>query len=194
MDYTTSLRDELQGIVSRLTRLMENSEPKQCAAQDDRLGPDTASADDAISAFRFDNDVADNELAQLRSATGALVRTLRPPLPDPRLIRRIILQRQMRAQFLGSGLFADPAWDMLLDLTAAREEHRRVSVTSLCIASRVPPTTALRWITLLEEAGLVQRSGDNADRRRTFIALTDKAASKIARYFDALQYEASRLV
>ncbi len=59
---------------------------------------------------------------------------------------RIIRQRQLRARFFDGELFADPAWDMLLDLTAARVEARRVSVTSLCIASGVPPTTALRWI------------------------------------------------
>ena len=42
---------------------------------------------------------------------------------------------------------------MLLDLTAARAEHTRVSVTSLCIASGVPPTTALRWIGQMSDAG-----------------------------------------
>jgi len=36
---------------------------------------------------------------------------------------------------------ADPAWDMLLDLTAARAESRAVSVSSLCIAAGVPTTT-----------------------------------------------------
>ena len=52
--------------------------------------------------------------------TDRLVRATRPPLPDPRLVRRIIRQRQLRARFFEADLFADPAWDMLLDLTAAR--------------------------------------------------------------------------
>src|SRR3546814_5777917 len=77
---------------------------------------------------------------------SGLVRPPRPSLPDPRLVRRIIHQRQLRARFFDPALFGDPAWDMLLDLTAARAEHNRVSVTSLCIASGVPLTTALRWI------------------------------------------------
>lgn len=72
---------------------------------------------------------------------------------------------------------------MLLDLTAAREEHVRVSVTSLCIASGVPPTTALRWIGQMTDAGLLQRLDDETDRRRAFITLTEKAADAIARYF-----------
>lgn len=99
------------------------------------------------------------------------------------MLRRIIRQRQLRKRFFDGDLFADPAWDMLLDLAAARAEHKRVSVTSLCIASGVPSTTALRWITLLTDAGLVERIEDDTDRRRAFLALTDRAADAMARYF-----------
>ncbi|MDE2437035.1 MAG: winged helix DNA-binding protein [Sphingomonadales bacterium] len=122
-----------------------------------------------------------------------LVRATRPALPDPRLVRRIIRQRQLRARFFEGDLFADPAWDMLLDLTAARAEHSRVSVTSLCIASGVPPTTALRWISQMTDAGLLQRVDDEADRRRAFITLTDRAADAMARYFAELGTGAARL-
>jgi Winged helix DNA-binding domain len=113
-------------------------------------------------------------------------RSTRTPLPDPRLIRRIIRNRQLRGRFLHVDLFADPAWDMLLDLTAARAEHKRVSVTSLCIASCVPPTTALRWVGLMTEMGLLDRVEDDSDRRRSFVALSDKAADAMARYFAEL--------
>lgn len=116
------------------------------------------------------------------------------PLPEPRLIRRIIHQRQLRSRFLPGDLFADPVWDMLLDLTAATAEHRRVSVSSLCIASGVPPTTALRWITQMGDAGLVQRFEDHTDRRRVFIALTESAIGSMARYFRAIGPGATALV
>ena len=72
---------------------------------------------------------------------------------------------------------------MLLDLTAARVERSRVSVTSLCIASGVPPTTALRWISQMMAAGLLERIEDETDRRRAFIGLSDQAVSAMARYF-----------
>jgi hypothetical protein len=117
-----------------------------------------------------------------------------PALPDPRLVRQIIRQRQLRARFFDSELFADPAWDMLLDLCAARAEHGQVSVTSLCIASGVPPTTALRWIGQMTEAGLLQRIGDESDRRRAFITLTEHAADAMARYFSALDCQSVRPV
>lgn len=123
-----------------------------------------------------------------------LIRASRPPLPDPRLVRRIIRQRQLRARFFDGDLFADPAWDMLLDLTAARAEHSRVSVTSLCIASGVPTTTALRWIGQMTETGLLQRVNDETDRRRAFITLADQAVDAMARYFAELGSKSTTLV
>ena len=111
------------------------------------------------------------------------MRRTRTPLPDPRFVRSILRQRQKRAELFGAELFADPAWDMLLDLTAARAEHRRVSITSLCIASGVPATTALRWIGQMVDAGLFERVKDSDDARRAFVALTDRSAEAMARYF-----------
>ena len=118
-----------------------------------------------------------------------LIRKPRPPLPAPSLVRQMIAQRRARARFFDGDLFADPAWDMLLDLTAARAEHARVSVTSLCIASGVPPTTALRWIGQMEKAGLFERVEDDTDRRRAFIQLSDRAADAMARYFAEIGQE-----
>ena len=100
----------------------------------------------------------------------------------------------MRAKFFDGELFADPAWDMLLDLTAARAEHIRVSVTSLCIAAAVPPTTALRWISQMVEAGLLERVEDESDKRRAFIALSDSAADAMARYFAELANDGAAVV
>jgi len=152
--------------------------------------PNVAEADAA--AFRFEGLRA--PAAPGQTAEAGLLRSTRPSLPDPRLVRRIIRQRQLRARFFDGDLFADPAWDMLLDLTAARAEHTRVSVTSLCIASGVPPTTALRWIGQMTEAGLLARVEDETDRRRAFITLTDKAAEGMARYFAELGGGAPRVI
>ncbi|MFM2371301.1 MAG: hypothetical protein RIS85_1023 [Pseudomonadota bacterium] len=139
------------------------------------------------SAFAFDGDgardPASQRLAHAPASAAPATRRSRPPLPDPRLVRKIVRQRQLRARFFEGELFADPAWDMLLDLTAARAEHKRVSVTSLCIASGVPPTTALRWIGQMTDAGLLCRAEDETDRRRAFITLSDKAADAMAQYF-----------
>ena len=178
----------------RLVLLRLTEQVGQIAERLDRMsGTAPGSAPGEESVFRFESPArAFSGLAE--DVSGRLARTTRPPLPDPRLVRRIIRQRQLRARFFDGELFGDPAWDMLLDLTAARAEHTRVSVTSLCIASGVPPTTALRWIGQMTEAGLFQRVEDEADRRRAFVALTDKAADAMARYFAELGMGASRLV
>lgn len=145
-------------------------------------------------AFRFESPTPAYNGPENGDASDRLVRAARPPLPDPRLVRRIIRQRQLRAKFFDPELFADPAWDMLLDLVAARVEHTRVSVTSLCIASGVPPTTALRWIGQMSESGLLERVEDETDRRRVFITLSDPAAEAMARYFAEVGRSAAQLV
>jgi hypothetical protein len=174
----------------RLTLLRLTEQVGLMARKLDRLGGDEDG--DGAGAFAFN--------APRRTFRGpedgsvALVRNARPSLPDARLVRRIIAQRQARAKFFDASLFADPAWDILLDLTAARVEHTRVSVTSLCIAAAVPPTTALRWIAQMTEAGLLERVEDEADKRRAFIQLTDKAADAMAAYFASLGRSAGSLV
>lgn len=103
-----------------------------------------------------------------------------------RHIREIIKLRRMRERLLGEDLFADPGWDILLDLFAAQEEGQQVSVSSLCIAAAVPPTTALRWITNMTEAGYLVRRQDPYDARRVYIELSENMAERLKEYFEAI--------
>ena len=100
-------------------------------------------------------------------------------------VRAIIKRRRERERFFPAELFSDPAWDMLLDLTAARLERRLVSVSSLCIAAAVPTTTALRWIRNLCELGLFVRDTDPDDARRGLISLVPDAAKRMLGYLAA---------
>lgn len=180
----------------RLHLLRLTEQVGKIAERLDRLSPRTDTGrggKTAETAFRLESP-GSTFRADVPEVGDRLVRTARPPLPDPRLVRRVLRQRQLRARFFDSELFADPAWDMLLDLTAARAEHERVSVTSLCIASGVPCTTALRWISQMVRAGLLQRVEDDADRRRAFITLSDDAADAMARYFAEVGRAAEMLV
>lgn len=102
-------------------------------------------------------------------------------------IRKIIRGRRLRDQFFADGLFEDPAWDMLLDLYAAELEGAQVSVSSLCIAAAVAPTTALRWIGRMTDAGLFVRQPDPFDRRRAYLGLSEEARTKMERYLAALR-------
>jgi DNA-binding MarR family transcriptional regulator len=137
--------------------------------------------DNAIRAHEL---FAEVSLAGQSRAPSFFERHQNPHLPDPRHIRRIIRQRQLRARFFDGELFSDPVWDILLDLAAARVEHKRVSITSACIASGVPPTTALRWIKVMVDNGLIRREDDIIDRRRSYVELTDSATLAMAKYFN----------
>lgn len=100
-------------------------------------------------------------------------------------VRSLLRARRLRDEYLPGDLFSDPAWDILLDLLAAHLEQVRVSVSSLCIASCVPPTTALRCIRILTDKGLIVRQPDLHDNRRVFVAITAETANKLLSWFDA---------
>lgn len=104
-------------------------------------------------------------------------------LVTDRDIRSIIKHRRNRDHFFGAGLFADPAWDMLLHLYSSYLSQHRISVGALCEGAAVPATTALRWLTQLEQNGLVQRLQDPIDGRRYFVSLTIAARESMDGYF-----------
>ena len=104
------------------------------------------------------------------------------PSAEAAYVRAIIRGRRLRDQYFRDDLFADPAWDMLLDLMAARLEGKQVTVSSLCIAAAVPMTTALRWIKLLAAQGLIVRTADPEDGRRSLVALSEEGAATLGAY------------
>jgi DNA-binding MarR family transcriptional regulator len=98
-------------------------------------------------------------------------------------VRWLIRARRERARYFSPGLFADPAWDILLDLFQAELTQRRATVGSVSAAADVPPTTALRWLKTLEDQKLIVRSVDPTDRRRIFVELTREASASLRRWF-----------
>jgi hypothetical protein len=98
---------------------------------------------------------------------------------DSEFVRGVIRARQRRSAAFGADLFADPVWDMMLDLLAARLEGRAVRTSSLCIAAGVPGTTALRWIRELTDRGLFVRVPDPLDGRGVLIELSDDTAERL---------------
>jgi DNA-binding MarR family transcriptional regulator len=105
------------------------------------------------------------------------------PDVDSETVRAVIRARRLRSRFFSEELFADPAWDMLLDLLQAEIAQLRVPVSSLCIAAAVPATTALRWIKTMTEQGLFVRRADPHDGRRVFVELAPAASDALRRYF-----------
>jgi DNA-binding MarR family transcriptional regulator len=87
----------------------------------------------------------------------------------------------------GDGLFADPAWDLLLDLYVHNARQRRISVSSACLAAAVPTTTALRYITELLKRGLIERVPHPADGRSFLLCLTVPAITAMEKLLVQLQ-------
>ena len=160
-----SLQEEVQRISRMLARLaMEPSAQRE---------PPSPFIDDHVS-------------ASARAYHAGPASTYDGPTVSARDVRTVIRQRRLRDEMFDSELFADPAWDMLLDLYAARLDRSRVSVSSLCIAAAVPATTALRWIKTLTDTGLFERKADQHDARRIFVQLSDEATTAMHRYFARL--------
>lgn len=140
----------------------------------------------ALVLARLAGDAEPGDVADLRP-TFHPEPAARDARADAVAVRRAIRARRLRATYFGDGVFEDPAWDMILDLHAAELEGGRVSVSSLCIAANVAPTTALRWIGRLADAGLFERRADPHDRRRAFIALSARGSAAMRGYLAGLE-------
>ncbi len=99
------------------------------------------------------------------------------------LAKRTYAERRRRGRYFDASLFGEPACDILIDLFIAVKSDKKVSVSSACIASAVPTSTALRWITVLESLKLIVRTGDPDDARRFFLHLTPQGYAKMTDYF-----------
>jgi len=128
-------------------------------------------------------------LARLSTGpTAAPAAVHKPVAPDApavsaETVRSIIRARRLRGRYFEEELFADPAWDMLLDLLQAEISHLRVPVSSLCIAAAVPATTALRWLKTMVQKGIFVRRADPHDGRRVFVELAPEASQAMRAYF-----------
>lgn len=99
------------------------------------------------------------------------------------LVDRLIASRSRRSSFFATELFGEPAWDILLNLYAARLAQRRLSVSGLCGTCGTPPSTTLRWLQKLVDLALVERLEDRFDHRRTWVELTCNGLQAMDSYF-----------
>ncbi|WP_114228794.1 hypothetical protein [Sphingomonas sediminicola] len=138
-------------------------------------------------------DVYASELRRIRDTVDRLLdeRLRGEPLDGPNsalskstleiasTVKRILKFRDLRIEVFDAQLFADPAWDMLLEIFLCDLTQQRISVSAACAGGRVPPTTGLRWAKLLEKRGLIKRRNDPLDSRRVHLSLTEEAFTKM---------------
>ena len=101
-------------------------------------------------------------------------------------VRDIIRARALRRKVFNPDMFADPAWDILLELYACQLDYRRISVSKLSFAVHVPATTVLRWIGILEREGFLTKTNDPLDGRRVWVELSETGTAKMKQYFELI--------
>lgn len=99
--------------------------------------------------------------------------------------------REQRSYFFAPEMFGEAGWDMLLALYIARGRGYRLKISDACFESRVPASTALRWLDFLERSDLVERQGSPLDRRTVMVDLSSKAVGQMNDYLSNLRSQLS---
>jgi predicted transcriptional regulator len=89
-----------------------------------------------------------------------------------RLAERVYKARRERERVFNDDIFADPAWDLLLDLFVRTARNEQISVSSACHGANVPEATALRYLKVLTERKYVERFSHPNDKRSTTLKMT----------------------
>jgi hypothetical protein len=100
--------------------------------------------------------------------------------------RAMYRNRRARNRHFDDSLFAEPSWDILLDLFIADEAGKSVSVSSACIGAAASHGTALRHLGSLQRKGLVERRAHSHDRRCQQVNITEAAAASMHDLFASL--------
>jgi hypothetical protein len=108
-----------------------------------------------------------------------------PSALDEEHIAAILQLRRARAEAFGPELFADPAWDILLQLFAARLGNRRLHLGDF--ETDCPRTTLARWASVLEERGLVSCQVDGLDPQALSFEISSAGSAIMRRLFDDLR-------
>jgi len=142
--------------------------------------------------------VALSQIAHLEDQLASLKATLQCTTCKPNqehtgasALRQLLHARRARDRFFEPGLFADPAWDILLEAYAAHLSGDQTSTSALCEAAAVPATTAVRWLKSLEREGLLIRRDDPIHEQRSWMELTPAAAVAMRRYLAAISTSSS---
>jgi hypothetical protein len=100
------------------------------------------------------------------------------------VVKQLLRDRRQRECFFPNASFADPQWDILLDLFVEQLLGRKVNVSSACVGAHVPHTTALRHITCLVDTGHIECAESDFDARIRYVALTENTNVAMRSYLN----------
>ncbi len=93
-------------------------------------------------------------------------------------------RRILRDQLLGaSDHFGEPAWEILLDLFIHETKGQPLSMSALCVTAKIPTSSAMKLIQRMCDDGILERSQDIADGRRSLINIAPHVVHRLRAYF-----------
>jgi predicted transcriptional regulator len=93
-------------------------------------------------------------------------------LDQARFAERIYQARRARERVFANDIFADPAWDILLDLFVRSTRNELISISSACYGANVPHATALRYVKALTKSKYLERISHPNDKRSKILKMT----------------------
>jgi hypothetical protein len=108
--------------------------------------------------------------------------SLVPPPDRLSCAQAILCGRRRRFAFFDSGMFGEPAWDMLLQLYEAEYARERLTAGGLVVLTATPPTVGLRWMRHLMNEGLAAASPGGAALSLSAVRLLPKGRELLDRY------------
>lgn len=99
---------------------------------------------------------------------------------DPRIAAardraaEILAMRREREELLGVDIFGEPAWDLLLDLFIQHVDGQRTNSKSAAMAARAPTSTAMRYLNILVDTGLVIKAPSPHDLRVQYVTISPR--------------------
>ena len=131
------------------------------------------------------NELADTLEKDLGLATVLAKRAPAPKVSAVELIpvaQAMFSLRRRREKILPQKFLGEPMWDLLLHLFERTANDQPVSITKASYAAHVPPTTALRAISVMENEGYLIRTKPKAKSRNVQLTLTDNAMDAMCSY------------
>lgn len=90
--------------------------------------------------------------------------------------------RKVRASLFGVVAFAEPSWDILLELYIAQQERRPILAADLCIEINSGWPSVMRWIRVLRHEGLAEGYAALEINEDTPVALSRQGDEKMVAY------------
>ncbi|MFT4893613.1 MAG: DNA-binding MarR family transcriptional regulator [Devosia litorisediminis] len=134
------------------------------------------------------NELADTLEKDLGSAARPIKRASAPKVSPVELVpvaQAMFSLRRRREKILPQKFLGEPMWDLLLHLFERTANDHPVSITKASYAAHVPPTTALRAISVMENEGYLVRTKPCANSRNVQLRLTDNAMEAMCSYLQS---------